>query len=217
MSMPTPDLTPKRIADRIYLGLFILGMLGGLWASLRGPGTLLGLNCQTLMICAIVFTALAANWLKRENYNMDRACMYAALAIIPIGLRTAFNLTLMTYTASFLGLSLESLMSFAEITAIFSLVAVAEESFRAAVFNLTNALMPPEAKRKIKLPEWAKWLIANGLWVVYHFAQRQFSLKIATLAYATWLFITGIVLCYIMREAGIGAAALAHLLINITA
>ena len=212
MSVPMPDLSPKKVVDRLYLGLFVLGFLGGLWVSLRGPGSLLGLNCQTLMVCAIASTALAANWLRRHDYNTDRACLYASLALIPIGLRTAFGLTLLTH-ASFLGLDLEDLLAFVEVVCVFSLVAVAEESFRAAMFNITEAIGPVRGK----LPEWARWGIANALWCFYHFAQRQFRPDLLTLTYTAWLLITGAVMCYIMREAGLGSAALAHLIVNLTA
>ena len=209
---PMPDLSPKKIMDKLYLGIFVVGFLGGLWIGLRGPGSLLGLNCQTLMICTIVSTALAANWLRRRDYSTDRACMYASLALIPIGLRTAFNLTLMTY-ASFLSLGMEDLLAFVEVVCIFSLVAVAEESFRAAMFNIAETVEPI----RDKLPEWARWGIANALWCVYHFAQRQFSPDLLTISYTAWLLITGAIMCYIMREAGLGAATLAHLIVNLTA
>jgi len=212
VSVPMPDLSPRKVMDRLYLGLFVLGFLGGLWISLRGPGSLLGLNCQTLMICSIAFTALAANWLRRHDYNTDRACLYASLALIPIGLRTAFGLTLLTH-ASFLGLDLEDLLAFVEVVCIYSLVAVAEESFRAAMFNITEAIRPVKGK----LPEWARWGIANALWCFYHFAQRQFRPDLLTLTYTAWLLITGAVMCYILREAGLGAATLAHLVVNLTA
>jgi len=211
MTISLPDMSPKKVTDRLYLGLFVLGFLGGLWVSLRGPGSLLGLNCQTLMICALAFTALAANWLKRPGYDTDKACLYASLALVPIGLRTAFGLTLLTH-ASFLSLELEDLLAFVEITCIFSLVAVAEESFRAAMFNITEAIGPVRGK----LPEWARWGIANILWCIYHFAQRQFRPDLLTLTYVGWLLATGVVLSYIMREAGLGASSLAHLIVNLT-
>jgi len=208
MSMETGKIT-----DTVFLTVFILGFLGGLWISLKYAGELLGYNVQTLMICAIICTVLAGpGWLRRRVQEQDMKLV--ALALIPIGLRTAFGLALLTY-ASYI--TLEGLVELAEIIGLMSLIAVAEETFRAAIYNIMSSISITRGERHIQLPAWACWLVANGLWLLFHFAQRDFAADITTLAYTAWLFVSGLVLSVIMAKAGLGPACLAHAVINLSA
>ena len=59
-------------------------------------------------------------------------------------------------------------------------------------------------------------LFANVIWILYHFIQRPFD-PFTYKWYILWLFISGLVLTYVLIKAGLGSAMLLHLLINISA
>ena len=54
--------------------------------------------------------------------------------------------------------------------------------------------------------------IAVGSWLIFHFVQRSFDWL-----YFLWLIVAGVILQIILRKGGLGAAVLAHLVINLTA
>ena len=91
-----------------------------------------------------------------------------------------------------------AVLMFGAIAAI--MVAVSEETFRAGsiVYLLRTGLKPQYAI-----------VIANAMWILFHFAIRPFDLF-----YFLFLSVAAIVFTFVLVKGGLGAAVLAHILSN---
>jgi hypothetical protein len=212
------QLQPQESKDKLFISLFILGFLGGLWLSLQSVGHLLSFNVQTLMITAVVFTITSLNYVAKGKPS-DVQIKYSALCLIPIGLRYLFNMPIFSaLTASQASVEVTQstqtqLYFMLQIIALWILVALSEEAFRATMLNFAEVVMRWK-DREFNLA-W-KILFANAVWILFHFVQRPFD-PIAYKWYIVWLFISGLVMTYVLVKAGLGSAILLHMLVNITA
>jgi len=206
------QLIPQKSHDKLFITLFIFGMMGGLWLSLQSVGHLLSFNVQIVMITAIVFTVTSLNWLPKSK-PIDIQIQYSAFCLIPIALRFVLNLPIFsTFTASMVDLQ-QQILFILQVVALWILVAVSEETFRATMMNFAETLIDWKNEQWDKI--W-KILFANGVWVIFHFIQRPFDL-FAYKWYMVWLFISGLIMTYVLFKAGLGSAILVHLLVNLTA
>jgi len=212
------QLIPQKSKDKLFISLFIFGMVGGLWLSLQSVGHLLAFNVQTLMTTAIVFTITSLNWIVGAKPS-DVQIKYSALCLVPIGLRYLFNMPIFTSfalsEATFeASQSIEMQVIFMlQIIALWILVAISEETFRATMMNFAEVVMKWKDKELNMI--W-KALFANSVWVLFHFIQRPFD-PFAYKWYIVWLFISGLVMTYVLIKAGLGSAVLLHMLVNLTA
>ena len=208
------QLIPQRSRDKLFIALFIFAMAGGLWLSLQSVGHLLAFNVQTLMITGVVFTVTSLNWLVKAK-PIDVQVKYSALCLIPIALRIILNMPIFSGIAGFeASQSLEVQAYYMlQIVALWALVAVSEEAFRATMMNFAEILMKWR-DREVNLA-W-RALFANVIWILFHFIQRPFD-PFAYKWYIVWLFISGLVMTYVLVKAGVGSAILLHMLVNLTA
>ena len=93
------------------------------------------------------------------------------------------------------------------------LVAVSEEAFRAGMLNAADLVV--EFKGRGIRDRW-KILFANTVWVGFHFFQRPLDLAVYW-KYVLWLYVTGLVITYVLMKVGLGSATLIHLIVNLTA
>jgi len=200
------QLIPQKSKDKIFISLFIFGMVGGLWLSLQSVGHLLAFNVQTLMTTAIVFTITSLNWIVGAKPS-DVQIKYSALCLVPIGLRYLFNMPIFSsfvlseamFEAS-QGIEMQVYFML-QIIALWILVALSEETFRATMMNFAEVVM--KWKDKELNMAW-KAIFANSIWILFHFIQRPFD-PVAYKWYIIWLFISGLVMTYVLIKAGLGA------------
>ena len=206
---------PSKSKDKIYIMMLVAAGVSGLWLSLQSAGYLLAFNVNTLMISCMIFTLTSANYIvNAKPWQMQ--IQYAALAIIPIALRWLLNLPFFqSYTpqhASMLDVMAQILFAL-QVIALWTIVAVAEESFRATMMNVWEGIYRLKNRQTNTI---AKVMFANALWVLFHFIQRPFD-PVAYKWYIVWLAASGVVLGLVLEKAGLGAAALAHFMVNLTA
>jgi len=208
------QLLPQKSRDKLFVTLFIFSMAGGLWLSLQSVGYLLSLNVQTLMLVSVVFTVTSLNWMLNGK-PFDEQVKYSVLCVVPIGLRFLFNLPYFqsfSFSASTYDFFTQASYT-AQIICLWVLVAITEETFRATMMNFTTQFVKLRDKQAEKT---VSVVLAVGLWLLFHFIQRPFDV-ILYRWYIIWLFASGLVMTYVMIKAGLGAAVLCHLLINLTA
>ena len=201
---------PTRTRDKVFVLMLVTAGLGGLWLSLQSAGYLLAFNVNTLLISCLIFTFTSANYILNAK-PWQTQVQYAALAMAPILLRFALNMPIFTSYASVSDIAAQALFA-VQVLALWCIVAVAEETFRATVMNVVS-LWQWRGKR---LGTVMRIIIADLLWLLYHFIQRPFD-PFAYRYYILWLFASGIVLGFVLERAGLGSAALAHFIINVTA
>jgi hypothetical protein len=146
---------------------------------------------------------------------LDVQIRYSALAVVPIALRFAFNLPLFSSYANVTADIVGQVMFALQVCVLWILVAVAEESFRATMMNVYEAIFA----RKNRSPNMStalKVVFSVGLWILFHFIQRPFD-PFVYRYYILWLFISGVVMSYAMLKGGLGSATLIHFIVNLTA
>ena len=97
---------------------------------------------------------------------------------------------------------------------LWMLVAVNEECFRAAMFNVFDTF----AGGRISSPltrDVLKLTAANLLWLLFHFIQRPFD-PLQYGWYMLWLAVSGMILSYVLLRGGLGAAVALHFIINVS-
>jgi len=221
----SPLSEPERARDKLFITLFFLGILSGLWLSLQSAGYILAFNVNTLLITTVIFGICSANyWWRRPLVSLDTQIAYSALCLAPIGLRALLQLPIFTggwnaaLTAPDASVSpLQQLGYMLQVVGLWILVAVSEECFRASMMNFAD-LFAEFKQRDISLT-W-KALFSNTVWIAFHFAQRG-GLTPQNLwlyrYYIIWLFVSGLVMTYALVKAGLGASCLIHLLVNLSA
>mgnify|MGYP000100093756 CR=1 FL=1 len=197
----------QRFHDRLFIIFLFFAGLAGLAISLSTMGFYLQWASNTLLLSTVLFIILSSNWLRRSP-GFDKQIQLASLALIPIVLRFAI---VSSFFASFQEVSIRDIFF---ISGIWAIVSVAEECFRATMFNFYDFIVAetrirPGKEQNIML----KFLFGTASWLVFHYFQRPFTLDY----YALWLFLTGIILSFILEKGGLGSAVLAHFLIDITA
>jgi hypothetical protein len=203
---------PQTSKDKLYTICLVLAMSGGLWLSLQSAGFLLAFNVNTLMIMAVVFTLTCSNFIMRAK-PLDAQLKYAALAVVPIGLRYVFNLPLFgSYAGIAADLSSQIFYTF-QVCALWLLVAVAEECFRATMMNMWDSLYAKKFAGQTNTV--LKVLFSNVLWVLFHFIQRPFD-PVVYGWYIVWLLISGFVMGYATLKGGLGSSTLIHFIVNLT-
>ena len=214
---PEPE-TPEEalFVDKLFLFFWIGGFLGGLWMSLASIGHILQFNLNNLMITSIVFFIMSSPLMKKAP-SFDKQIALASLAVIPIAIRWLLNQpALLSQNASLFDFStLQQILFTLQVVSLWMLVAVNEECFRAAMFNVfdvftENRIANPLTRDVLKLT------FANLLWLLFHFIQRPFD-PIQYGWYMIWLAISGMILSYALLKGGLGAATALHFMINLTA
>ncbi len=203
--------TPICTRDKLFVVLLVAAGACGLWLSLQSAGYLLAFNVNTLLISCIIFTLTSANYVLRAK-PWQAQVQYAALALVPIALRAVFNLPFFNSYASTLGDVAAQVIFAVQVIALWCVVAVAEEAFRATFMNVAGAILQHFKKNNMLL----KIAVADVVWIAFHFIQRPFDIWEYRL-YIVWLFLSGLVLGYLVEKAGLGSAALAHFIVNVTA
>jgi len=199
----------SRGRDKLFTLFFAAAMVYGLWSGLASAGYLLAFNTNTLMVTAIAFTISSLSWIKRARPLEDQV-VYIALCVIPIGLRTFFQLPIFSSWEASADATWQQQIGFTlQVAGLWSLVAVAEEAFRAAMISYLEGLGIFEKSL------WLRALAANILWLAFHFVQRPFD-PWAYRWYIAWLFISGLVMTFVLIKAGLGAAVAVHWLVNIS-
>ena len=172
--------------DRVYGFLFAVALVAGIPAMLAEP------SLAVLYVIMISFAGFASRGVAYYRRLFSRSIggvssgdpKYALLGFLPASLGLFFSWT----TDLLLGL------------AVAVLVAVAEETFRAgAVVVLRNT----------GLSGYSAVVAANVAWVAYHFVLHEFSFF-----YLFYLAVGAVVFTFVLVKAGVGVAALAHLLAN---
>lgn len=213
-----PGKNPLSAAsDRIYVILLVVALIAGFAFSLGSVGYLLGFNATTLVLIAISFSMMSINiWWKSSAVESSNVQLQGtALAMVPIALRWFLQIPLFhEAVAAFNGSgTLQQLSYMAQVMGLWVLVAVSEEAFRAAMLNVADLF----AKfRDNDVQDRYKILFANVVWVGFHFLQRPLDIDIYGV-YIVWLFASGLVMTFAMRQFGMGAATMIHLIINLTA
>ena len=206
MSSGLDPMIPQKSRDKLFIFLFFCAMTGGLALSLMSAGHLLAFNVNNLMIAAIVFTIGGSTYII-DAKPLQEQIAYVSLSIIPIVLRSVFNMPM------FGSWEFKQIGFMAQVTALWMLVAVSEEAFRATMMNFSQLFWTIRDK---EANAWYKALFSNTIWLLFHFFQRPFD-PWTYRWYIIWLFISGLVMTYVMMKAGLGAAATVHLLVNISA
>ena len=204
-------------SDRIFMILLVVALLAGFSFSLGSVGYLLGFNATTLVLIAMSFTVMSGNyWYKGQQIQPVNTQLQAtSLAVIPIALRWALQMPLFNeLVASTSNVTvMEQLSYMAQVLGLWILVAVSEESFRAAMLNAADLFLQ-FTNREVQ-DRW-KILFANTVWIGFHFLQRPLDLTVYGV-YIVWLFCSGLVMTYVLMKIGLGSATLIHLIINLTA
>lgn len=198
--------------DRIYAILFVVALIAGAAFSLGSVGYLLGFNATTLVYIAIGFTMMSGNWIAKAQPT-DVQLQWTALAVIPITLRWAMQMPFFDQLAASAVDPTQQLRYMAQVLGLWVLVAVSEEAFRGAMLNAADLFATFRGK---ELQDRYRIVFANLTWFIFHFFQRPLDFGIYW-KYMIWLFIAGLVMTYALMKAGMGAATLIHLIINLTA
>jgi len=210
------QLQPQRCRDKLFLIFWVGGFLGGLWMSLQSIGHLLQFNVNNLMIMAIVFMLMSLNFVANAP-PVDKQIAYASLAVVPIAVRWILNQpAIASENAGLFDFStLQQAMYTLQVITLWMLVAVNEECFRAAMFNVFDAfagdrISNPTTRTVLKLT------VANLLWLLFHFIQRPFDPRVYGY-YMLWLIASGMIMSYALLKGGLGAAVALHFIVNVTA
>ncbi|MFZ7138678.1 MAG: type II CAAX prenyl endopeptidase Rce1 family protein [archaeon] len=203
---------PQYTKDKVFILSLVVAMAGGLWLSLQSSGYLLSYDVNTLMIMCVIFTLTSSNFISRAKPFNDQLS-YSALAVVPIALRYVFNLPFFSSYAS-IGDVTTQITYTLQVCALWMLVAVAEESFRATMMNVFDSLYVFKGKKKTNTA--LKVIFCVVLWILFHFIQRPFDI-FTYRYYIIWLFISGIVMTYTMLKGGLGSSVLIHFIVNLTA
>jgi len=197
--------------DKTLVLFTLIAIVTVIYFGLNSAMYYLGYSVLTLGIVTLIGLSFSKKFMYEKNVSAG------ILIIIPIAIRMAFFSV--TTTVSFMDLvklAYEDAIASFTIFGLLTLIALAEESFRAGVISLLETFKGyfpfDETTNRIIIVT-----IANFCWVILHFIQRQFSLTGITLYYFIWLLITGYILSYILYEAGLGTAVLSHLILNLTA
>lgn len=208
------SMVPFEIRDKVYAVLFVVAMTAGSALSLSSPGYLLGFNATTLMLMAMCFTAMSANLINKKNTeNTGRQIMYAGLVVVPVALRWALNMPWFGIWEASTVSVWQQLGYMAQVVGLWVLVAVSEEAFRGAMMNSTELFIYHRDPRRMKLYQ---IVFANTVWVLFHFMQRPLDVAVYW-RYIVWLYASGLIMTYALKHAGMGAATLIHVLVNLTA
>ncbi|WXG46982.1 MAG: hypothetical protein WED05_10045 [Candidatus Atabeyarchaeum deiterrae] len=180
-----------RKGDLFYPLFSVIAVSCGAYVMLQGSS-----SAAAVMVLFIV-CAVTMPFMRRFVKDRRVGCAgrydnwYLALTAVPIALRFGmFGLTL-SWAEDFTGFTM------------LIVVAWSEETFRAGV---AGALM------KAGLGLGTSIVVANGPWLVLHFALRAF-----VLSYAWWLLVAGACLSAILWKCGVGKAVLGHIVVNLTA
>ena len=194
----------KKAKDKTAITLFALNLLFGIWICLSTSGSPLNSDIQTLWLVSLTCTFLALNWFDRKE-----DLQWSSLAIIPIALR----LLLTSNIFSSWSRMFQTIYLTLYIIGVWIIVAFAEESYRAAITTFAKVITE-NIKVKIINRYQTFWqdIIAVGSWLLFHFIQRSFNWL-----YFAWLVVSGFILQIILRKGGLGAAVLAHVIVNLTA
>ena len=209
--------TLPTVGDKLFLTCLLVAGVTGMQFALNNVGYLLGFNASTLWIAALFFSIFSWKWIKRDRPTSEQL-PYISLAIIPITLRTTMNTHLFTEAIAS-QTRLTNLGYLIQVLGLWNLVAVSEEAFRATMYTAASELIPDHWEWNQQLVHestTAKMLLANTAWVAFHFLQRPLDLSLYW-RYILWLYLTGFVFTVIMKHGGLGAATIAHIIVNLTA
>jgi len=237
---PKPTLSntliPQTSRDKIFITCAIGAGVAGMAFSLNSVGYLLGFNATSLALYGFIFIMLSLNWITRAK-PMETQFNYMLLAAVPIGFRILFNMTLFREIVASVDTAagaVTQLRYIAQVLGIWLLVAVCEEAFRATILNFAITWIPPSVEMlgwAIELktdPTAETWDDLTGLgkalamftatvaWILFHFLQRPLDLQLYG-PYIAWLFLAGLTMGYAMVKAGMGAATVIHIIVNLTA
>lgn len=199
----------KAKKDKTLVVLLVASLFAVLYFGLNSALFLLGYNTMLLAIVLLMSLPFA------QKYIFEKDTEVGILILIPILIRI-FLSNAIYRSASFTAFSafLQDMKYGVEISLLLVIIALSEETFRAAILSLMelyNTIGDPEIRRITNI------IVSNSCWVSLHFVQRPFLMNEITLAYVIWLFVSGIILTYILQRSGLGTAALAHFLLNLTA
>lgn len=210
---------PRASRDKLFVIMLVAAGIAGMALSLASAGYLLAFNVNTLLIATMIFGVTSASYIMRAKPWREQL-QYICLAIVPIGLRLLLNLPIFqSYTptaATAASMAIMDQIVFAlQVIGLWCIVAVCEEAFRATVMLTTESMLPKQKLQgTIRLA--IKILIANVLWILFHFIQRPLD-PWAYRYYIIWLFVSGLLLGLMIEKVGLGCAALTHFIINLTA
>ncbi len=158
-----------------------------------------GINVLTLATVEILSLAFGGLMFVVKA-KRDGDVGFLPLVMIPVALRYAIP----EVAAAFGVAASWSTDEVLDVALLMLLVACAEESFRAMFMAVSEQLGLGNA---------GQILVSNIAWTILHFVQRPPAPELL-LTYGVWLFVTGLILSYIMRHWGLGAAILSHFLVN---
>ena len=205
----------KKARDPIFMFSFVVALLAGAAFSLGSVGYLLGFNATTLVYIALGFGVMSANyWYEGSTIKpVDEQLQAVSWAVVPIALRWAMQMPFFDQLTASVTDPLQQGLYMAQVLGLWILVAVSEEAFRAAMMNLADMVV--EFRGRTLQNRW-KIVGSNLVWWGFHFFQRPFAMDIYW-KYGLWLFLTGLVIGYVLTEKRLGAATLIHLIVNLTA
>ena len=210
------DGNPRSAAkDRIFIILFVVALVAGAAFSLGSVGYLLGFNATTLVYIALGFGVMSGNyWAYGSGIKpVDVQLQATAWAVVPIALRWAMQMPFFDQLAASTVDPVQQIQYLAQVVGLWILVAVSEEAFRAGMLNAADLVT--QVRNKELQDRW-RILFANTVWVAFHFFQRPFDLNLYW-KYMIWLYVTGLVMTYVLMKVGLGSATLIHLIVNLTA
>jgi len=201
--------------DRIFVVLYVVALVAGAAFSLGSVGYLLGFNATTLVYIALGFGVMSGNyWAYGSGIKpVDVQLQATAWAVVPIALRWAMQMPFFDQLAASAVDPVQQLQYMGQVVGLWVLVAVSEEAFRAGMLNAADLVT--QVRNKELQDRW-RILFANTVWVAFHFFQRPFDLNLYW-KYMIWLYVTGLVMTYVLMKVGLGSATLIHLIVNLTA
>ena len=202
-------------SDKVFIALFLAAVVASAAFQLNNVGYLLGFNAATLGYIALAFGVMSGNyWYKSPDIKpVDEQLRLTAWAVVPIALRWALQMPWFDHLMASTVTPFQQLGYMAQVLGLWTLVAVSEECFRAAMLNAADLIL--ELKDKELQNHW-RILVANTVWIAFHFFQRPLDLAIYW-KYVVWLFASGLIMTYVMTQRAMGAAVLIHLITNLTA
>ena len=210
MYQPIDEATKK---DKALIIMLLIMIPSIIYFGLSSAMYFLGYNVLVLSIIAIF------GLLFGRKYIYEKHVEYGTLILIPFFIRlVATDLMASMFTFDFQTIIQELYRNFnygMQLVGLIAVIAVAEEGFRASIIALLQELFSrrtDEASIQILIIT-----VANILWILFHFVQRNFVFNMTMIYYVVWLLITGYILSIVLIKAGLGTAALAHFLINISA
>jgi hypothetical protein len=146
---------------------------------------------------------------------VDEQLQATAWAVVPIALRWAMQMPFFDQLAASMeaGEALTQLRYVAQVLGLWILVAVSEEAFRAGMLNAADLTVQFRGRG---LQDRYRAFFANTTWFLFHFFQRPLDLGVYW-KYMLWLYVTGLVITYVLMKVGLGSATLIHLIVNLTA